>query len=102
MKLQKVCAALGLALDEHVEPYATVARLRTVRNAMAHGQPEVREFKVTTRAELDRAIRTPCGEAFEPEQVLAMCDQLMGFRKRLFAKAGISPAQTWDSAFGGY
>lgn len=101
IKLQKIAKAIGINIDVHVEPFATIVKLREVRNRMAHGQPEATRIEPTSREELNRMTRTPWGESVEPEKVLAMYEHLKDFRKLVFAKAGISPVLATDSAFGG-
>ncbi|WP_432263009.1 hypothetical protein [Cupriavidus sp. TMH.W2] len=102
IKLQQIAKAIGVKLDIHVEPFATIVKLREVRNAMAHGQPTVRTIQPANKVELTRMMRTPWGEAVEPEKVLAMYDQLKAFRSLVFTKAGIHPLLATDSAMGGF
>ena len=68
-KMTEVCDAVGLSFDENKEPFATIWKLKVLRDLIAHGHPFETVTNISSREEMRRAMECPWDEHLDQESV---------------------------------
>lgn len=99
-KIKAVSEALGVVFDTVTEPYATVATLKKIRDQIAHGQPIEKTARVSSKADLKQAMKTPWDDYLKPAFCNKAYEAVQAFENELLERSGIPIGKTITSAFG--
>ena len=99
VKIKALEARLKFIFDAGVEPFRTISLVKEARNAIAHGQPEIRIFEGEGGG-LGAKLRPSWTSAVEPEFVVPAFDEVLRFKELLFGLAKIKPGAALTSAMG--
>lgn len=99
-KIKEVMTALGLCYDESIEPYLTVATLKTIRDQIAHGQPIEKTAHVSSKADLKEVMKAAWDSYLTPAFCNLAYMQVQDFERQLLERSGIPIEATITSAFG--
>jgi hypothetical protein len=106
-KLKKVLAALKLNPDMTARPYASVDRLKRVRDMLAHGKAQVIKFEeeaIGTHDELTQRLRefkTDWEQLITPDFVSEAYYDVDAIWKEMLTASGIEPVFTWSGGSSG-
>lgn len=106
-KLKEVCKSLGLSPDHNKRPYATVVKLISIRNTLAHGKPQIVEIKEEaegTHDELMARVRNYQSEwekAVCPEFVVEAYDDVEAIWQELLKASKIDVVESMSGGSGG-
>lgn len=98
-KIKALETRLKFTFDAGVEPFRTVSLVKDARNAIAHGQPQIRNFEGEGHG-LGEKLRPSWATVIEPEFVVPAFDEVMRFKDLLFGLAKIKPGSALTSAMG--
>jgi hypothetical protein len=106
-KLKEVCKSLDLNPDHNKRPYATVAKLISIRNTLAHGKPQIVEIKEEvegTHDELMARVRNYQNEwekAVTPAFVAEAYDDVEAIWQEMLKAAKIDVIESTSGGSGG-
>lgn len=97
-KVEKVSKKHEWHFDESIEPYATIATLKNIRDQIAHGQPMDKTVRTSSKADLKEAMKTSWDNYLTPDFCNHAYMQVQSFERQLLERSGIPIEETTTSA----